>query len=295
MTIVVTGAGGFVGGHLVEKLKNHHQACVGIVRRDSGRNSELVWDLLSRQSIPVADLKDVDTVVHCASVLPVSGRTDFTENVVMTSNLLSQLPESTQCFVLLSSVSVYPLDEGQTVSTDETCTDFSHSAYGASKRRQEELVTDWAQRTRTRLVIFRPASVYGSHAKGDSILPQMCRSAAAGRDIDLFAPANYRQNFIAVQDVCNAVVAAINTNVDGTFNLFSDDTFSARQLAERIVSDTASSSRIVEHESSEEVPRVLFCNRRLKEVFEPVFRDFTNEIRAMCRSYRLSEESGAPS
>ena len=73
-TILITGASGFVGKHLVEALKNHYTV-ISCVRQISGVKNEIVVDLLDESAIEliVNALEDrklkIDCIIHTAAYI----------------------------------------------------------------------------------------------------------------------------------------------------------------------------------------------------------------------------------
>ncbi|MCA9034568.1 MAG: NAD(P)-dependent oxidoreductase [Planctomycetaceae bacterium] len=284
MTVLVTGANGFVGTAVCSMLEKRGTPFIGLVRKNALHARMCVGDLSSPEGLPHRNFQVATAVVHCAAELPDGERTDFTKNVTITENLLNALGKNVEIFVLLSSVSVYdPCDVTLEYDLTEDADELAQSGYGYSKLEQERLVTDWCQTHGVRFVILRASSIYGVGCRPTTLLPRICLAAVKNLPIELFAPANYRQNFVCVKDVAGIACDALNrTGVRGVFNLFSDDTFSAVALANKVVSSTGSTSNIVERESNKMVPVVRFDNSRLHQTFQPEFARFESEIRAYC-------------
>ena len=276
--VLLTGAGGFIGSHLLRRLERNGVNVLSVVRNSDCTYHDAIVTDLSLKPLP----KSVDCahVVHCASVLPSSDITDFEVNVSLTENLLAGLPATVQSFVLTSSVSVYHappadmawrLDESAAVTTE---------GYGGSKLRQEQLVQDWCRENGCRLTIFRLSSVFGVNGP-QTLLFRICEAAIRNEEINLHAPTGYRQNFLPVDDVCHLIESALCGSVSGTYNLFSNTSLSARELAEVVVAELGSSSRIVDRPTADAVPTPAFCNEKLRADFQPEFTDFRQAIREL--------------
>jgi nucleoside-diphosphate-sugar epimerase len=158
--ILVTGATGFIGRHLVKHLlKNDYNLRVLVRNRKKAADlfpkAEIVkGDILSEKTIQPA-LKGVGTVIHLAGLVSYSKPKDvlFEINYKGTKNLLKHCKDVR--FIFSSSVSVYGPVEGV---ADENYPTKPASFYGQSKLKAEESVatsgTEW--------LVFRIAPVYGA-------------------------------------------------------------------------------------------------------------------------------------
>ncbi|RYV51405.1 NAD-dependent epimerase/dehydratase family protein [Pengzhenrongella frigida] len=93
------------------------------------------------------------------------------------------------------------------------------SIYGATKLAQEALLTAWAQSFGVEPVVFRLQNVYGP---GQSlinpytgIMSLFCRLAKAGESIPLYEDGEVRRDFVLIDDVARAVVAATTAPAPG--------------------------------------------------------------------------------
>jgi nucleoside-diphosphate-sugar epimerase len=181
MTVLVTGASGFVGSHIVAALQDNGASVRGLVRASSETALLRTWrvhlvqgDLLDLESLRNAT-RGVETVYHAAGV--VSGRRlpllpgpkrdpalmDWV-NVQGTQNLLTACVENqVRRVVLISSVSVYlpapsPITEEVAIG--------GGGAYGQSKAGAEAAVQACAAQHGLEWVILRPCTIYGERDSG---------------------------------------------------------------------------------------------------------------------------------
>lgn len=167
--ILITGATGFIGRHLVEDLidKGYNPKNIyAVVRRTSNINylvkfhiNFIYADISQEQEILSID-KDIDILFHAAAYVSSRNReylfkvnVDGTKNVC---NLARKL--NVERFIYLSSVSVVSGNELNPLIED---LDFKHSNfYGESKIEAEKLVLQYRDESR-KTVIIRPCMVYG--------------------------------------------------------------------------------------------------------------------------------------
>ena len=147
---------------------------------------------------------------------------------------------------------------------------------------QERLVEKWANDSGCRLIVLRPSSIFGVGCPEQTFLATVVRAAMANQPIELYAPREYRQNFVAVADVGKVVLEALSGTVQGTFNLFSNDTLTASELADRAIKISGSRSEVVDRSSSARISGVHFDNHRFGGEFTTQFTPFEETLRQMC-------------
>ncbi|HEY2952486.1 MAG TPA: NAD-dependent epimerase/dehydratase family protein, partial [Verrucomicrobiae bacterium] len=181
--ILVTGASGFLGGHVLPSL-----AAEGTVTVLSRKPLEKFTNVTADLTAPDLHLGDrsYSTVYHLAGWAHRVPRTDaeretfFRVNAGGTKNLLRALQQTghlPQSFVLISTVAVYGVEAGTLL--DESIPVRATDAYGSSKREAEEAVTDWGKRQGVRVGIARLPLVAGPGAPGN--LGAMVRGLRSGR------------------------------------------------------------------------------------------------------------------
>jgi nucleoside-diphosphate-sugar epimerase len=182
MSVFVTGANGFLGRRVVERLLARGQTDIRcLVRQQSQRDSVealahsapgarvecLVGDLRSPETYRSA-LDGVDTIYHLAAAMKGSFSDMVMGTVVGSRYLLDEAAANapTARMVLVSSFAVYgtaQLPAGATIDED---TPLEHrpverGPYGWTKLRQERLFRDVCRATGQPLVVIRPGVVYG--------------------------------------------------------------------------------------------------------------------------------------
>jgi nucleoside-diphosphate-sugar epimerase len=203
--IAVTGANGFVGGHVVGRLLEHGHQVIGY-----GRRAEPLlrphpgldyrrWDITSG---PIDG--SADAIVHCAGSVTEWGSDEQfnATNVIGTQNVLESFRHA-RVFVHISTASVYNLSTRKhTLNEDAPLATHFLSGYSRSKVAAEKLVT----RARGNSVVLRPHIVYG---RGDTkILPRLLAMRRLGA---LVVPGDgqSRLSVTHVQNLADAVALAI--------------------------------------------------------------------------------------
>ena len=175
--VLVTGATGFVGSHLAERLVAEG-ARVRVLVRDPYKLTDSLRD---RVEIVTGDLlqpdcfapatRDIDTVFHVAAWLGTPNRVEAAHAINVTAT--RQLAEAARSnnvrrFVYTSSIAVYgPVKSGV---ADETQPHWPVYVYGETKSLGEQAAL--ATRTdRFEVTIIRPAMVYGARGAAWTTLP----------------------------------------------------------------------------------------------------------------------------
>jgi len=226
--ILVTGAAGFIGSHLVERLLEVGHEVVGVdaftgyySRRRKERNLAQVageegfhlvrGDLLDLELDGL--LRGMDGVAHLAaeSGVRASWGDDFPRylerNVEATQRLLEALSgRSVERFVFASSSSVYGSVDGP---VKETARLRPASPYGLSKLAAEELVGLYARQRGVPATVLRYFTVYGPRQRPDMALARFISAAARGEPLRVFGDGSQTREMTYVSDVVDATVAAL--------------------------------------------------------------------------------------
>lgn len=189
MKVLVTGASGFVGTHLVRRLVSDGHTVYSLVRKTSKIDelqkidTELVYaDVREKTSLEdiFQEHPDIDTVFHLASLLTpvnVDDSVYWDINYQGTQNLLDVCRErKLRAFIHCSSVGVIgPLPE---IPANETSRCAPDSSYAESKYKAELLALEYQKSFGLPITVVRPAWAYGP---GDERTYKFFRMVAKGR------------------------------------------------------------------------------------------------------------------
>jgi dihydroflavonol-4-reductase len=210
MRVLVTGATGFIGGALVEKLLARGDRVRALVRRASGaerlaaRGVELCAGALDDAPALAAAVRGCGAVFHVAGTVKARGAREFEAvNAEGTRSLARACAaaDSPPRLVYVSSLAAAgPVRDDRPRTEDDSPAPVS--AYGRSKLAGEEAVRAVAGRVRASIV--RPPIVYG---RGDrELVPALVRMVRAGVVVRAgFAARRY--SVVHVDDLCDALLA----------------------------------------------------------------------------------------
>jgi nucleoside-diphosphate-sugar epimerase len=234
--VVVTGAAGFIGSTLVDRLLHLGFEVVGVDRR-TPHDDELVGHHLAdalpepRFTLVEADLAtsdlegivaDTDAVFHLAAVPGVRASWGARFPDYLSANLSGTYRLLTACehagvrrLVYASSSSVYGIATQPSREMDPTR---PISPYGVTKLAGEQLCLAHAARADTALsvVALRYFTVYGPRQRPDMAISRMLVAALTGAQYTLFGDGSQQREFTFVDDVVEATIAASRRDIPST-------------------------------------------------------------------------------
>ena len=224
--VLITGAGGFIGGNLAAYLSN--------------RNYDVTKFDITLGNSGLPDVMNQDIVIH------LGGNPDTTETNV--KKILEQNFEY--------SVMLYELCELYEIKFQYAS---SASVYGASKSFKESdfckplspyafskyMFDCWLMNQNYPYQGFRYFNVYGlgEDKKGNQASPvsKFIKQALTNGHIEIFENSEkYKRDFVSVDDVCEMHFRMLNSNASGVFNIGTGDPISFRDVAD-IVKSTSHS------------------------------------------------------
>ncbi len=119
MNILITGATGFIGRHLVQRLQQNHHT-IKVLSRNGMRASQKLsvptydWDY-AKEEVPAAALENIQVIIHLMGENLGNGRwTDerkreiYDSRILSTRKLVAAAPPSLECFGCASAIGIYP-------------------------------------------------------------------------------------------------------------------------------------------------------------------------------------------
>lgn len=231
--VVVTGAAGFIGSHLCERLLGDGWAVVGVDNFDGFYDPQIKRANLAgcvgnaRFQLVEADIRDaeavnsvfagrdVEIVVHLAARAGV--RPSIEEpvlyqdvNVNGTVVLLEAAKNfDVRKFVFASSSSVYGNNEKVPFSETDNV-DYPISPYAATKKAGELLCHTYSHLYGIGMTCLRLFTVYGPRQRPDLAIHKFARLIEAGRPIPVFGDGSMMRDFSYIDDIIDGVVAAMD-------------------------------------------------------------------------------------
>lgn len=245
-THLVTGGGGFVGGHLIEAL-----LATGAQVRDidlkPNRRSHPSLDYWSGSFLDAALIREamvgIDTIYHLAATnFPRESNAeplrDAQENLMGSLQLLDIAAKSgARRFVFISSGgTVYGPTSSVPITEDHPTNPIT--AYGICKLAVEKYLRLYAGQESIETISLRLANPYGAKQdirKAQGAVTTFAHRAIANKTIEIWGDGSVERDFIHIDDVINGIIAAGNARVSGLeVNLGSSEGTSLTQLVSEI-------------------------------------------------------------
>ncbi len=257
-TIAVSGASGFIGGHVAHEAEvRGYRVIRGGFRRARAGSGWRIADLRVPQEA-LAFVSDADAVIHCAALVGTmiskmrNPATLMSDNLRMTMNLAESLvPVGAHRLVLVSSAEIYA-GNSDTFEEGDGFTGTPNGpnvGYVWSKRMSEVFAELAARQYDFDLGVVRPNNVFGPGddyaAETARAVPAMLFRALTGKDIILWGDGSQIRSFLYVADLARAILDVTESGVNqGAINVGSTEYVKLEDLACLIVDKCASSSRI---------------------------------------------------
>jgi UDP-glucose 4-epimerase len=255
-TVLVTGGAGFIGSHLVDALAPDNEVRV-LDDLSSGDPDRLpdgveLFEADVRDPEAVAEaMAGVDVVFHQAGQVDVGRSVEnpiesHSINVDGTLAVLEQARATDARVVFASSTAVY----GQPVELPlaEDAQKEPESPYGLEKLTADHYIRPYAALYDLETVALRYFNVYGPRQGGgpySGVIGIFTEQALAGESLTVHGDGTQTRDFVFVDDVVDANRAAATTDhVGEACNVGTGESITIRELAERLVEITGSSSEI---------------------------------------------------
>lgn len=283
MSVVVTGAAGFIGAQLVARLLRDGHTVVGIDRRGGvpPGATPLLGDLSRPDEAIRTALREAEVVFHLAGCpgvrdrAPDVARRRLRDNVLAGEQVLTLTPDDTP-LIVASSSSVYggatPSAMGGHRPCAENDTPNPRGGYAKSKLVLEQRCVLRAARG-GHVAVLRPFTVAGEGQRPDMALTLWIDAAHEGRPLRILGSPDRRRDVTDVRDVVEGFVRAADRGVTGVLNLGTGVGHRLAELADvvRRVLD-ADVPTVTEPVSAVEPPATLADTRRCRRLlgFSPV-------------------------
>lgn len=226
--IAVTGASGAIGSRLAALLQSRGFSVVALQRDTAFSHGDGIeirpFSLSDTAETMAKHLHDVDQLVHLAAIIP--GKVPGSEgdaalwnvNVLGTQRLVEAMAMAkVKRLVLTGTANVYRADQAE-ASEESPFGPQSRVLYLASKAAQEWLAASMCNEHDIDHAILRISSVIGD---GRSIIDKLAGDLANGIPVEIQDGAAFGADFIDCEDVCAGLLLAVETELNGVYNLSS--------------------------------------------------------------------------
>jgi UDP-glucose 4-epimerase len=258
MRALVTGGAGFIGSHVVDALLDRDDDVIVLDDLSSGRRENLGRGLAAGVELREASITDAgavgglfddwhpDVVFHLAAQIDVRRSVadpvyDLDLNVGGTLRLLEAARRQPSCRFLFASTggAVYGEGEGRDLPLSEDADCHPDSPYGQSKLTAEGYVSLYRRLYGLDTLALRLGNVYGPRQDphGEAgVVAIFCTALLAGSRPTVFGDGQQTRDYVYVEDVAAAFLAAFDRGGAGTYNVGTGAETSVTDLGRRIAS-----------------------------------------------------------
>ena len=227
MKILITGAAGYIGSHVAERLQAIGNEVVGLDNFSDYYDvslKEMNASVLNLKGIKIEkiDLRfpdqlnilpdDFDYIFHFAAQPGISAKSSFEDylgnNVISTKNLVdfALKNQKIKLFVNIATSSIY----GIHATFDETAAPTPASFYGVTKLAAEQLVLASSRAGKIKACSLRLYSVYGPRERPEKLYTKLIANAFQDVPFPLFKGSEkHLRSFTYIQDIVDGVVSVI--------------------------------------------------------------------------------------
>lgn len=287
-SVLVTGACGFIGSHLVEQLVKNGKKVRAFVYYNSfnswGWLDSLPNEIKEELDVFSGDIrdpngvktamKDIDTVYHLAALIGIpfsyhSPDSYVDTNIKGTLNILQAARDLETSRVLVTSTSeVY--GTAQYVPIDENHPFQGQSPYSATKIGADRIAESFYKSFNTPVTIVRPFNTYGPRQSARAIIPTIITQLLDGHEKIRLGSLSPTRDFNFVKDVVNGFIAIAGSKntIGEEINIASGTEVSIGHVAHALVKQLNPKAIVVSDDQrvrpeKSEVERLVGCNKKL--------------------------------
>jgi NAD dependent epimerase/dehydratase len=289
--VLVTGAGGFIGSHLVERLLKENCEVRALVRYNSlnrwGWLDTLPKEVLREIEVITGDIRNADIVrravkgcdmvFHLGALISipysyVSPEAYVDVNIKGTLNILqASLDFGVEKVLITSTSEVY--GTARYVPIDERHPRQPQSPYSASKIAADALAESFYRSYNLPVSIVRPFNTYGPRQSARAVIPTIITQLLGGKEEIRLGALHPTRDFVFVKDTVEGFVkiAQSDNTIGEDINIATGKEISIKELAEKIIKLINPNARIVIDRQrlrpeKSEVERLLGSNEKLKKL-----------------------------
>lgn len=227
-TVLITGADGFIGSHLTERLVKEGAKVRALSQYNSFNNWGWLEDVDCKNDIEVVcgDVRDaayikhisknVDVIFHLAALIAIpysyiAPESYIDTNIKGTMNVCqAALDNNIEKVIVTSTSEVY--GTAKYVPIDEKHPKQPQSPYSATKIGADAIAKSFNNAFDLPVVIARPFNTYGPRQSARAVIPTIITQIAVGKKHIMLGDTTPTRDFNYVKDTCSGFVALANCN-----------------------------------------------------------------------------------
>ncbi len=297
--VLVTGGGGFIGSHLLEKLVkkgylvktivpyniDNSWGWIDTLDKEIKKNIEVVTGDICDQNLISKETKKIDIIFHLAALISIpysykSPRSYISTNVVGTLNMLEAARENNvELFVQTSTSEVY--GSSQYTPIDEKHPLNAQSPYAATKIAADQLALSFFRTFDLPVLVLRPFNTFGPRQSLRAAIPTIITQLVSNKDKIKLGSLSPKRDFTYVSDTVDGFISAIGNKkcLGQTINLGTGKDFSIGETVKNIENILQKKAEIITDNErvrpkKSEVNRLISSNLKAKKIlnWSPKFK-----------------------
>ena len=246
--ILITGAAGFIGQHIVSLISQLGFRVVALQRNNKLPASlqekcfRIITGDICDPAIQEEAVRGVDAICHLAAYIPNcfddpgDAEKCFKVNAMATLGLaVAATKHNVKRFVYVSTGNMYSTSVKPAKEIDLVFPAGEASFYFTSKLAGEIYIAHVFQQASLPWIILRIGTPYGTGEPKNKVIPTLIEKAMAGGRLDIFNGGFPKYNYTFVGDIARSTSAAMKSGLSGIYNIASGEHTSLKKLAETVI------------------------------------------------------------
>lgn len=216
MALLITGAAGYVGSHILPLLSSDYKEDILTPSIDE-------LDLADYQALRrFFQQHQINHVIHLAAIIDNSAKKDLLLcNLTALYNLAYLSVEyKVKHFIMASTNNVYGIRDNTTpIKESDQRKPLFGNDYGLTKYCGELLAEDIFKETNTKLTILRIGDIYGPYQKASALMKGVVSNLKAKTPQKIYGRGERVRDYIYIDDVAKGFVHILNNEISGIYNL----------------------------------------------------------------------------
>ena len=299
MDILVTGADGFIGSALVEKLKKTKHRLFLCASKETQRKN--IKNVLIVHEGPLEDsnlnslTKEIDVIIHCAGIAHNRYSEKFKSkyysiNSKLTEKLaLSAAQNNVKKFIFLSTAGIHSDFKNRGHPINEKNYINPKSPYTKSKFEAENLLFEAFKKTDIDLIILRPPAVYGGNVKGN--LKHLFFFIKNKIPLPFGYFSKNKRSYISIENLAKMILLCVDykKRIKSTFLIANNKKFSTKELIQYL--SKTSKNEVIIFKFPIKIIYFIFLIFGKYKAFQRLNNSFELDISSFKKKFNWKEQS----
>ena len=269
MKILLTGASGFIGGHILTALVKSYgrESITALTSKEISGINCVTYKSVQNFDLNKTHFDDITHIIHAGAFIPknslqASDISSCFESIEYTNELLSYDFNALSRFINISTVDIYSSKNG---NLSESSPIKPISLYGSSKLYCEEMVKAFSEQRDVNYINLRIGHVYGpGEEKYKKVLPIAIQNILENKPLELWGDGSDLRSFIFIDDVVQSILNSLKSAVSNIdINIVSGVAISIKDLLNKVIKVSNQSVKVNKRESSHQKRDLVFDNSLL--------------------------------